>query len=103
MGATLYLQNDYAAARSLLEQSIALSRVTGDKWTFAAGLNELAHVMRQQGDDKTATTLLEECVVTAQQLGERWGLSRPLSQQAEMAFAGATTHGQQLLHNNALL
>ena len=43
-------QGNYAAARSLQEESLAISRELGDKRGIAGSLNSLGNVAKNQGD-----------------------------------------------------
>ena len=52
-----HLQGDYAQARSLFEQSLALFRELGDKPSIALSLNALGGIAYIQGDYRTAVSL----------------------------------------------
>src|SRR5205823_4502351 len=59
-GLLAYPQGEYAVARSLLEQSLALFRELDDKQNIAYVLNGLGVVIQQQGDYAAARGYLEQ-------------------------------------------
>jgi len=70
-----YVQGDYASARSLFEESLAISRELGSKLSIAQSLNSLANVAWSEGDYATARTLLEESLAIRRELGNKLGIA----------------------------
>jgi predicted ATPase len=64
-------QGDYAAARALHEESLAVSSKLGDRRGIATSLNNLAHVARLQGDYPAAQELYGESLAIGRNLGDR--------------------------------
>jgi non-specific serine/threonine protein kinase len=62
---------DYAAARSLLEECLAIQQETGNRRGIIGPLAELANVAFHLGDHRLARARCEESLVIAQELGER--------------------------------
>jgi tetratricopeptide (TPR) repeat protein len=87
-------------ARSLMEESVALSREVGDKWMLAVALCDLAQVVWAQGNALSARVLLEEGLTLTQELGGKWGETRFFSILAAWAraqgdYAQAAAHYQE--------
>jgi hypothetical protein len=72
--------NDYAAARALKEQSVALCREVGEKWLLALALNEQAGVVHKQ-----ATALTQERLAIAQEMGDMLSIVRSLMDLGNLA------------------
>jgi predicted ATPase/class 3 adenylate cyclase len=70
-GSLAFHQTDYPAARTLLEQSLALSRVLDHRKGVALALNNLGAVAIEQGDHPTARVLYEESLALLRELGDR--------------------------------
>ena len=70
-GSLAFHQTDYPAARTLLEQSLALSRVLDHRKGIALALNNLGAVAIEQGDHPTARALYEESLALLRELGDR--------------------------------
>jgi non-specific serine/threonine protein kinase len=75
-------EGDTTTAAALLEESVALARATGDRWSLALGLVALGDVARSRGDHARAGRLYEECVALRGDL-----------------FGGLPTLWESLLHN----
>lgn len=69
LGRLLTLQGDYETAKSLYEQSLAISRELGDKAGAASALNDLGSVARSRSDYASARSLHEESLAIYQELG----------------------------------
>ena len=63
------LKSDFAAARRLGEEALAISRQVAFLWGIAASLRLLAHVACGEGKVAAARALGEECLVVARQVG----------------------------------
>jgi predicted ATPase len=80
-------QDDYGAARAMLEESIALRRSLGDRSGVAASLGNLGIVLIDQGDYARAATVLEESLAMRRELGN-----------AASIAAGLTNLGNAAMH-----
>ena len=70
-GSLAFHQTDYSAARTLLEQSLALSRALDHRKGIALALNNLGAVAIEQGDHPAARALYEESLALLRELGDR--------------------------------
>ncbi len=68
-------QTDYAGARKLLEEALAIFRTLGDRRGVGQALNSLASMAIDQGDYPVAQSLLEESIVIPTELGDQRGIS----------------------------
>jgi non-specific serine/threonine protein kinase len=64
------LQGDYARARVVYEESLALSRAHGDKRNTAAVLHNLGHVALQHGDLHQAVAQFADSLALAQEISD---------------------------------
>jgi predicted ATPase/DNA-binding CsgD family transcriptional regulator len=71
-------QGDYAAARSLFEESLTIRRDLEDKRGIATSLNSLGLVAQKQGDSAAARSLYEESLAFRRELGDKEGISGSL-------------------------
>jgi predicted ATPase len=85
-GALAYRQGDYSAARSFLEQSLALGRTLENRQAIAAALGWLGIVAATLGDYDTGRTQLEECLAINKELGDQRGVANMLSNLGSIAF-----------------
>ncbi len=72
-------QGDYAAARSLYEESLAIRRELEDKRGIAYSLNNLGIVALEQGDYAAARSLQEESLAIRRELGDKRGIAESLN------------------------
>lgn len=79
------LQSDYAAARPLLEESLAISRELDYRQGIARALHELGALARDTGDYSAARPLLEESLVIRQELGGKRDIGNSLSHLGRLA------------------
>ena len=99
-GDLTWLQGDYAAARILLEESLAIAQALGPsgKQNLAYALLVLGLVVRDQGDPVAARPLLEESVATCREIGDRWTLSLSLvSLGRTVTFSGDPAAARSIL------
>lgn len=61
-------QYDFARARTLCEQSVALYRALGDKEGLLTALHQLCRILDYQGDDEPVRALLPEVLALAEEL-----------------------------------
>jgi class 3 adenylate cyclase/tetratricopeptide (TPR) repeat protein len=78
-------QGDYAAARVLNEESLAIRRDLGDKPGVAVLLNNLAIVASFQHDLAGARRMNDESLALFRELGDRWATGQLLNNQACVA------------------
>ena len=71
-------RGDYLLAQSYAEESLALARPHGDKWSAAVSLVNLAAIARYQSDYQTAQTHAEAALAAARQLGDKATLALAL-------------------------
>jgi tetratricopeptide (TPR) repeat protein len=81
-----FFAGDYATARGLLEETIAVRRTIGDP-RLTIALSELGQVAREQGDYASALTWLEESLALSHQAGDRLGAANTLGRLATIAHA----------------
>jgi uncharacterized protein HemY len=89
LGNVLFEQGDYANARALLTESLALKRELGDKWGMAAVLSNLGSVALAEDDIDSARRVLLESLGLRRELGDRWSLADSLEGLAFLAVAEA--------------
>jgi predicted ATPase/class 3 adenylate cyclase len=78
-GLMAYRQDDFAAARTLLEESLAIRRQLGDLKGIGAAAGNLGMVVLDEGDFASARTLHEESLAIARELGNRNGVAASLA------------------------
>jgi predicted ATPase/DNA-binding CsgD family transcriptional regulator len=74
-----WLQQDHAATRSLLEESLAIEGTLGDDTRVARRMRSLAMVHMSQGDHDEARRLLEESISICRAHGDQGGLALALA------------------------
>ena len=78
-------QGDYATARTLDEESLAIRRELGDKPGIATLLNNLGIIALFRRDLADARRLYDESQALFRQLGDRYSLGQLLNNQALVA------------------
>ena len=78
-------QGDYASARSLHEESLAIYRRLGDKAGVSNTLGSLGLVAHRQGDYAAARALYEESLAIERELGNKKGISAALGNLGNVA------------------
>jgi len=86
-GNLAYRQGDYATARALYEESLAIRRELGDKNGIADSLSNLGEMAKEQGDYAAARALYEESLAIRRELGDKYGIAYTLEAIAELAAA----------------
>ncbi len=86
-GHLCYFQGDYAAARELYAQSIALSEQLGEAAYSAAALNGLGNVYFMFGDYSGARRVYEQGLALRRKLGDSWSIANSLLNVAEVVRA----------------
>lgn len=87
-GLLAYRQVDYAVARALLEQSLAIRRRLGDRKGIGVTLGNLGMIASDEGDLAAALALHGESLAIARELGNRVGVA------ASLANLGIASQGQ---------
>lgn len=78
-------QCDYAAARALFEENLALYRTLGDKWGIANSANNLGIVALRQHDYAAARALYEESLKLWRELGNQRAVALSLGNLGNIA------------------
>jgi non-specific serine/threonine protein kinase len=95
-------QGDYAAARPLYEEGLAIRRQLGDRLGVASSLGYLANLAAEQGDFPRAQALHEESLAIRRELGDRFGIALSLGNLGLAAleqgdYATARSRGEESL------
>lgn len=101
-GALAWKQGDYAAARTLYEQSLAIHRELGDRGGIGAVLSNLGLLAYEQGDYAEARTLHEESLAIDRELGDRWGVAVSLMHLGSLASAQGDHASARPLYEESL-
>jgi predicted ATPase len=101
-GALAWKQGDYAAARTLYEQSLALRRELGDRGGVGAVLSNLGLLAYEQGDYARARALHEESLAIDRESGDRWGVAVSLIHLASLASAQGDHASARPLYEESL-
>jgi predicted ATPase/class 3 adenylate cyclase len=86
-------QGDYASARSLYEESLAISRELGDKPGTANSLNRLGNIALEEGNYPLARSLYEESLAISRELGDKPGTVYLLAGLGEVEVRSASSAG----------
>ena len=97
-----YLQGDHSAARSLLEESLAMGQEVADTACIARSLQLLGLVAYGQLDYPGAMAFLEESLTLARQSGDRVRVYGVLENLADVAWAQRDFERMRALHAEAL-
>lgn len=95
-------QGEYARARALLGEGLALSRVLDDRRGIASCLTTLALVARHQGDFASARALAEESLVLWREEGESRALAGVLNDLGAIAQHQGDDSAARVLHLESL-
>jgi predicted ATPase/class 3 adenylate cyclase len=101
-GLLAHNQGDYATARSLHNESLALKQELGDKQGIAASLGNLGLVAQEQGDHITARSLHEESLVLRREIGHKSGIAYALTNVGIMAQEQGDHITARSLHEESL-
>lgn len=86
LGEVYWQLKQYGAARSILSESLRLSRRIGDQQVIADSLNILGRVSLSEGMYPEATSYLEESLTIAREIGDRKGIAATLKQLGQLAL-----------------
>jgi len=75
----LLRKGEYAQARTLLNEGLALARKAGDKFNTAQALNNLGNVISDQGDTVAARASYEESLALRREMGDKAGIAGSLN------------------------
>jgi predicted ATPase/class 3 adenylate cyclase len=101
-GSLAFFHTDYPAARTLLEQSLALSRALNDRRGTAFSLNNLGGVEKEQGNLPAARAFYEESLGLLRELGDRHVAAGVLGNLAMVAHDGGDLGGARALAEESL-
>lgn len=73
-----FRQSDYPATITFAQESLAISRETGDQQGITSALVKLGNAATEMGDYSTASAFLEEALVIWRQLEDKRGIARAL-------------------------
>ncbi|HLV80300.1 MAG TPA: tetratricopeptide repeat protein, partial [Chthonomonadaceae bacterium] len=93
---------DYAAARTLFEQSLAIEQELGDKKSLAASLNGLGNVAVNQGDYAAARLLYEQSLTMARETGDKKVVALSLGNLGHLLYLQSDYAGARALHEQSL-
>ncbi len=97
-------QGDYATARELNQESLALRRELGDTPGVATLLNNLGIIARFQRDLAGARRLNEESLTLFREMGDRWAVGQLLNNQACVASdQGEYSEARRLLQESLMI
>jgi predicted ATPase/DNA-binding CsgD family transcriptional regulator len=103
LGCVARRQGDYAAARSLHEQSLSLSRELSDRAAIAQSLANLGHVARGVGDVPTARERYTESLRIRREIGDRHGVAMTCGNLGVVAFRARDVDFARALLNESLV
>jgi tetratricopeptide (TPR) repeat protein len=95
-------QGDYAWARAMHEESLAIRRELGDRQGVAASLNNLGNVAKDQGEYAAARALYEEALAAFRVLGHKQFMANALGNLGDVAWAQGDYAGARALLEEAL-
>lgn len=101
-GVLAYWQNDFPAAGSLLDESLALAQELGDKEGSAFSLNYLGGISVDQGDFAEGRRLFENSLALFRQLGNKWGIALVLNNLGVGARCQGDYDRASVLHRQSL-
>jgi predicted ATPase len=102
-GNLAWTQGDYATARTLHEECLALRRETDDRLGVATSLGNLGIVARAQGDTTAARALYGESLSLRRRLGDARGVAAALNSLAGIALDEGDDAGASDLYEEGLL
>ena len=103
-GSVATWQGDYAMARELNQESLALRRELGDTPGVATLLNNLGIIARFQRDLSGARQMNEESLALFREMGDRWAVGQLLNNQACVASdQGEYREARHLLEESLMI
>jgi predicted ATPase/class 3 adenylate cyclase/Tfp pilus assembly protein PilF len=101
-GMLAHWQGDYAAARALCEESLAIRRSLNDQQGIADTLNNLGSIVMEQGDADAARALYRESLEIRRQLGDRRGIAISLESLGDVALDDGNAEAARTLYQESL-
>ncbi|WP_395143790.1 ATP-binding protein [Armatimonas sp.] len=101
-GVLARMQGDYASARALNEENLALRRELDDRQGIAMALNNLGNLAQDQSDYVSACKLYEESLALKRELGDRQGISNSLNNLGGVAYYQGEHASSQALYGESL-
>jgi len=101
-GTLAFYQRDYAAARALQEQGLAIWRELGDRDSTVGTLTILGVIAGQQGDDGSARQYLQETLAIHRAAGNRQGVCQALNDLAGLAHKQGDYAATRALYQESL-
>ena len=99
-----FMTDDFAAARPLLEESLALAEQTGDRFAIGTGHHTVAQVARLQGRFDDAADHYRSAIRALHELGDAASVTEPLQGLAAVSIArGESDLGARLLAATAAI
>src|SRR5205085_748481 len=87
LGETLHEQEEYEAARALMEESLVIQREIGDAYETAQNLYSLGLTATAMADHAAARAFLREGLAIRREMGDRQGLAESLEAVAGLSVA----------------
>jgi predicted ATPase/DNA-binding CsgD family transcriptional regulator len=101
LGQVAKARRDYAVARSLLEESLAISKEVDDKRSIADAHLLLARTAINQGEYARACSLLEDGLALSREMGDKWSIAMALFHLARAVYAlGDLARAHELLEES---
>jgi predicted ATPase/DNA-binding CsgD family transcriptional regulator len=101
LGQVAKARRDYTAARSLLEESLAISKEVDDKRSIADAHLLLARTAINQGEYARASSLLEDGLALSREMGDKWSIAMALFHLARAVYAqGDLARAHELLEES---
>jgi len=97
-----FSHGDMGRIRSLLEESVTLSRETGDEGTMINSILVLGRLALSQGDAITARALAEQCVMLSRKNEMEWGMRESLPVLASVVASQGDLAKAQALYEESL-
>jgi len=101
-GVLTYRQGEYAAARSTLEQALAMGSELGDRQSMALSLHHLGNAAFGQGDYAAARSLYQESLALRKDLGDKWGIAICLTNLGSVAYLQGDDSAARSLYEESL-
>jgi non-specific serine/threonine protein kinase len=95
-------QGDYGAAKTFLEESLAIARANADRPGIAAALFEQGNIANDADELESARALYDECLVIRREIGDDRGISLALHNLAVVAEARRDYAEAERLYGEAL-
>ena len=101
-GGLAFFQGDYAEAKAVYEQSMALYRELQDTRGIANTGNNLGNILLLQGDTATAQTVYEEALANYQKLNDRAGMMHAVCNLGNVAYIQSDYEAARPLYTQGL-